>query len=145
LRNRIIVSAINNVLGNRDEFIKILSENIKTIINEDNDKKLNDIDKRLEELQKEILQLAISKVDYNKIADEIYRLRDIKQNVLSEKAERQGKSERIREMEKFLYEHDCLMKEYDDSLVRKLIEKVTVYQEKLEIEFKSGVKIEMTI
>jgi len=26
-----------------------------------------------------------------------------------------------------------------------LIEKVTVYQEKLEIEFKSGVKIEMTI
>lgn len=145
MRNRIIVSAINNVLGNRDEFIKILSENIKTIINEDNDKKLNDIDKRLEELQKEILQLAISKVDYNKIADEIYRLRDIKQNVLSEKAERQGKSERIREMEKFLYEHDCLMKEYDDSLVRKLIEKVTVYQEKLEIEFKSGVKIEMTI
>lgn len=91
------------------------------------------------------MQLAISKVDYNKIADEIYRLRDIKQNVLSEKAERQGKSERIREMEKFLYEHDCLMKEYDDSLVRKLIEKVTVYQEKLEIEFKSGVKIEMTI
>jgi len=140
-----IVSAINKVLGNRDEFITILSENIKTIINEESDKKLNDIDKRLEELQKEILQLAVSKVDYNKIADEIYRLRDIKQNVLSEKAERQGKSERIREMEKFLYEHDCLMREYDDSLARKLIEKVTVYQDKLEIEFKSGVKIEMTI
>lgn len=36
------------------------------------------------QLQKELLWLANFKVDYNQVADEIYRLRELKQNALVE-------------------------------------------------------------
>ena len=44
--------------------------------------------RELLELQKELLKLANSKKDYNSVADEIDRLRKLKQNVLVESAER---------------------------------------------------------
>ena len=33
--------------------------------------------------------------------------------------------------------------EYDEQLVRRLIGKVTVYDERFEVEFKSGVKVDV--
>ena len=35
------------------------------------------------------------------------------------------------------------MTEYDEQLVRRLIEKVTVYNERFEVEFKSGVTVDV--
>lgn len=49
-----------------------------------------EIDKKLEELQKDFLRLANSKEDYNDIADEIYRLRDERHKVLEEEAGKKG-------------------------------------------------------
>ncbi|WP_413814381.1 integrase [Clostridium cochlearium] len=46
-------------------------------------------------------------------------------------------------MEKFLNEQDGLLEEYDERLVRMLIEKVTVFDDKLTVEFKSGAEIEV--
>ena len=83
-----------------------------------------------------------SKNDYEDVADEIYRLRELKQNALVENAEREGKRQRIAEMTDFLNEQSCELEEYDEQLVRRLIEKVTVFDEKMTIEFKSGVTIE---
>jgi len=42
--------------------------------------------------------MVIVKAGYNAFTDEIYRFRKIKQNALSENAERQGKRQRIVEM-----------------------------------------------
>ena len=92
------------------------------------------------ELQKELLKLANSKKDYNSVADEIDRMRELKQNALVESAEREGLKQRIREMREFL-EQQSKVTEYDELLVRRLIEKVTVYDERFEVEFKSGTKV----
>ena len=48
-------------------------------------------------------------------------------------------------MEKFLNEQSTLLEEYDEQLVRRLIEKVTVFDNKLTVEFKSGVEIDVLI
>lgn len=56
-------------------------------------------------LQKELLKQEKSKNDYDDVADEIYRLRELKQNVLVKNAEREGKRQRIAEMTDFLKEH----------------------------------------
>jgi spore coat protein CotH len=37
------------------------------------------------------------------------------------------------------------LKEYDEQMVRRLIEKVTVFDEKMNIELKSGVEIDLYI
>ena len=113
-----------------------------TVLNEENDNTTDDIDRKLEELQQQLLIQAKSKNDYEDVADEIYRLRELKQNALVENAEREGKRQRIAEMTDFLNEQSCELEEYDEQLVRRLIEKVTVFDEKMTIEFKSGVTIE---
>ena len=140
-----VIKAINQVLGSREEFLSILQENIATVVGEEYDKNTTYIDGKLEELQQEILHLAISKADYNAVADEIHRLREMKQNVQSANAERQGKRQRIAEMEEFLSSQECRMEEYDEQLVRKLIEKITVYEDKMTIELKSSVEIDVEI
>jgi DNA invertase Pin-like site-specific DNA recombinase len=140
-----VVKAINEVIGSREEFLSILKKNISTILSEEYDKNTADIDKRLEELQQEILQLAISKSDYNIVADEIYRLREIKQNTLVENADRQGKRQRITEMEVFLSKQEYRLEEYDEQLVRKLIEKVTIFEDRMTIELKSNFEIDVSL
>lgn len=97
----------------------------------------------MEELQKELLRLANSKMDYNSVADEIDRLRELKQKALSESAEREGLKKRIAEMREFLETQTAEIPEYDELLVRRMIEKVTVYDERFEVEFKSGVKVDV--
>ena len=79
------------------------------------------------------------------MADEIYRLRELKQNALVENAEREGKSKRIAEMTDFLNKQSRELEEYDEQLVRRLIEKVTIYEAKLTVEFQSGIEIDEEI
>jgi len=42
----------------------------------------------------------------------------------------------------FLKGQPTAITEYDESLVRRLIEKVTVYEDKFTVEFKSGVTVD---
>lgn len=70
--------------------------------------------------------MANSQKDYDSIADEIYRLRELKQNSLVENAECEGLKQRIKEIQKFMENQAAGIKEYDELLVRQLIDKVTV-------------------
>ena len=137
------VEAINKLIGQKDGFLTILKENIETVISETDNNIVSEIDKKLEELQKDLLRLANSKEDYNDIADEIYRLREERHKALAEKAGKKGSKQRLEDMEKFINEQSILLEEYDEQLVRRLIEKITVYDDKLTIEFKSGVEIDI--
>jgi site-specific DNA recombinase len=60
-------------------------------------------------------------------------------------AERQGKRQRIEEMTEFLKEQTGVLQEYDEQLVRRLIEKITVFYNKLTVEFKSSVEVEIEL
>jgi DNA invertase Pin-like site-specific DNA recombinase len=140
-----VIKAINQLLANKEPFLQVLQKNIATVLNEGNENTIADIDGKLEELQKQLLQQAKSKNDYNEVADEIYRLRELKQKVMIENAEREGSRQRIDEMKEFLNEQSCELEEYDEQLVRRLIEKVTVFEEKVNIEFKSGVEVDVEI
>ena len=136
-----IVEAINIAVSGKNSFLAILKKNIETVLNEDLDESTADIDKRLEELQAELIQLANSKEAYDNIVNEIYRLRDLKQETLSRNALRQDKRDRIAEMTDFLNTQTGDITEFDDKLVRKLVEKATVYDDRLVVEFKSGLEI----
>ena len=136
-----IVEAINVAVSGKNSFLAILKKNIETVLSEDLDETTADIDKRLEELQTELIQLANSKEAYDNIVNEIYRLRDLRQETLSRNALRQDKRDRIAEMTDFLNMQTGGITEFDDKLVRKLIEKAIVYDDRLVVEFKSGLEI----
>ena len=46
-----VVKAINELLANKDPFLKVLQKNIATVFNGENDNATDDIDSKLEELQ----------------------------------------------------------------------------------------------
>lgn len=137
------MQAINLALGNRESMMATLQENIEAVIRQEDETSSEGIEAKLLELQKELLKLANSKMDYNSVADEIDRLRELKQNALVESAEREGLKQRIKEMREFLEQQSTEFTEYDELLVRRLIEKVTVYDEWFEMEFKSGTKVDV--
>jgi hypothetical protein len=140
-----IVEAINIAVSGKNSFLAILKKNIETVLSEEMDESTEDIDKRLEELQTELIQKANLKEEYNNIVNEIYRLRDLRQETLSRNALRQDKRDRIAEMTDFLNMQTGGITEFDDKLVRKLIEKATVYNDRLVVEFKSGLEIEVNL
>ena len=101
------------------------------------------IEAKLMELQKELLKLANSKQDYSSVAEEIDRLRGLKKNAPMESAEREGLKQQIKEMREFLQQQSTEFTEYGELLVQQLIEKVTVYDGRFKVEFKSGAKVDV--
>ena len=140
-----VAKAINEVFGNSSAFLPILEENMQAVIGNDVESQLAEIDGRLKELQQELLKQANAKKDYTELADEIYALREQRQNVLAAEAEQDGRRQRMEEMKALLEEQADIPLEYDEQLVRRLVEKVTVYEEELVVEFKSGLEIRVEI
>lgn len=89
------------------------------------------------------MKLANSKADFEKVGDEIYRLREEKQKLQLKSAGRDEMKKRISDMDTFLREQPTTIIEYDEQLVRRLIEKTTVYEDKFTVEFKSGVTVDV--
>ena len=96
-----VIKAINLTLGDRESMMATLQENVEAVIRQEDEISSEGIEAKLLELQKELLKLTNSKKDYNSVADEIDRLRELKQNALVESAEREGLKQRIRQMREF--------------------------------------------
>ncbi|WP_426349397.1 hypothetical protein ACPWSR_16910 [Alloiococcus sp. CFN-8] len=94
-------------------------------------------------MQKELLRLVNTKKDYNSVADEIYRLREVKKEALVQGAEMEGLKKRISELREFINSQSRYVSKYDEQVVRRFIEKVTVYNNRFEIKFKSETSIDV--
>ena len=82
-----------------------------------NSPRVTEIDERLEVLQKELLKKANAKQGFEELADEIDALREEKQDLLVEEANRAGMKQRMDELEAFLAEQTTEVTEYDEGLV----------------------------
>lgn len=67
----------------------------------------------------------------------------MKQNALIENTEREGFRQRLQEMREFLDSQSTEITGYYELLAWRLIEKVTVYEEWFEVEYKSGAKVDV--
>jgi hypothetical protein len=104
---------------------------------------VTEVDKRLEALQKELLKKANAKQGFDELADEIDALREEKQSLLLEDANRAAMQQRLDELETFLTEQQEPVTDYDEGLVRRLIERITVFDDRLDFEFKCGFETEV--
>ena len=109
------------------------------------EKPLPTYDKRLKDVQTELLKLASSKADYEDVADEIYRLSVEKQKVQLENAGRDELKKQISDTVDFLKGQPTAITVYDEPLDRRLMEKVTIFEEKFTVEFKSGATVGVNV
>ncbi|WP_310603405.1 DNA recombinase [Anaerosporobacter sp.] len=120
-----------------------MEKNIATVLGVAFDKDTAEIESQLVELQEQIVRAANRKEDYDALVNEIFRLREAKQSMQEYNADRQGKRQRIADMTAFLDEQTGEMIEYDDKLVRQLVERVEVLGDKMTVGFKSGLEVEL--
>lgn len=137
------VKAINQLLSCSDSMIQILRDNIETALADDNSGEMEKLNILLKEKQKELVKLARAKKDYTSLADEIDILRDKKQEFLVQRAETEGVKKRVTELTDFLQNTEQELMEYDESMVRKYIEQIKVYEDKFIVCFKAKVEIDI--
>ena len=137
----VVLKAINNTCTNPEPFIATLQKNIADAVKLSDSASTEEIDVKLEALQKELIKKATGKEDYNKIADEIFRLRELRNASTMAGVTRDEQIKRINDLQDFIKEQKVEVSEFDEALVRRLIEKIMVFDDYFEVEFKSGVKV----
>jgi len=138
-----VVAAVNEIYSCKDRVIPALTENVRSVIDGGTAEKIAEIDRLIKEKQTELLANERDAVKADEIGNDIITLREEKQKLLTEGALEQDRIERFEDMKKFLDEQNDFLSEYSDALTRRLIEKVTVYDEKMAVLFRSGLEIEI--
>jgi site-specific DNA recombinase len=98
---------------------------------------------RLEELQKELVKAIGDQKNYDALTDEILRLQQMKKDSEVDDHRRTETMNRIKELQDFITGQDTAITEFNEPDVRKLIQKITVYEDKFTVEFKSGISIDI--
>lgn len=95
------------------------------------------------ELQKELLQKANNKEAYDDIADQIFKLREQRQQCTVDTAARDAQIARITELQDFIKEQTTDLTEFDDTLVKHWLKQITVWEDHFTVELKSGLSIDI--
>ena len=138
-----VVAALNELLGDREGYQKQLQQNIAAVIRASATAAADGIDERLLELQQELLKRANSKKAYDEIADEIFRLRELKQQTTVDTAARDERLGRITELQDFIRNQSADLTEFDESLVKRWVQKITVWPDRYTVELKSGLSVDI--
>lgn len=143
LLKEVALKAINRLCKDSDSFIKQMQENVAKAVVNTGTLSPEGIDKRLEELQTELIEKANDKQDYDAIADEIFRLRNQKQQSQMDAEVQKENLKRVKELQDFIAAQNTAITEFDEALVRRLIDKITVFSDHFTVEFKSGVTVDI--
>lgn len=93
-----VVKAINQMLSDKSNYQAQLQLNIAAVIRASQATAIDSIDEKLMSLQQELIQKANSKEDYDEIADEIFRLRELRQKTTVDTAARDEQIKRINDL-----------------------------------------------
>lgn len=156
--NEAVMKAISEIIKNDEDFIDAFRQNVIRIIGsykEDNEP--DEYDVLIQKKQDEMLDLIGENArigvytdafdaKYRKIADEIAELKASQKEYKRRKRLAENYENRVEEMDGFLKRQSDKILEYDDDLVRRLVDNIQVVSnEMLIIHFKSGITMRQTI
>lgn len=140
-----IVTGINQDLATKDDYLTELKESVTTALADTNTGAVAEVDAEIEKLQKELIKKANEKQSYKKTIDKIDELLKKKRLLLLEDANKEGARRNLADIEVFFEEQTGEITMYDESLVRRMIENIDVYDDKITIIFKSGLDTEVAV
>lgn len=141
LLKSITTEAMNRLLDNNTTFIQQLQENLDKALTASAPQSPETIQMRLEKLQQELIQKAGNRQGYDAIADEIFQLREQKEQAEKNIHKQEELTKRIKEIQRFIKKQPVKLTAFDETLIRRLIEKITVFPDHFKIEFKSGISV----
>lgn len=139
----VVVQAINTLLGDKSTYQAQLQQNIAKVIRSAQQNTADGIDERLQRLQKELLKKANSKEAYDEIADEIFALREKRQQASMDTVQRDEQLQRITELQDFIKDQPSDLTVFDEALVKRWLRQITIWDDHCTVELKSGLKVDV--
>lgn len=149
-----IMASINSVVEDQGKFVQAFRENVIRIIgNYSTQTEPTEYDEPILRLQQNMMSLiedstksenAVDVFDqqYQIIVNEIKEMKKKKARVLKERNLAERYEQRKQDMDSYMKKVNYLKQEFDDDLVRRLLQSIKVINErKIEIQFKSGIII----
>lgn len=96
-------------------------------------------------LQQELIQKVNNKESYDEIADELFRLRELRQKTTVDTAARDEQIKRINDLQGYISQQTALLTEFNEALVRRWIKQITIWDDHITVELKSGVSIDVDV
>ena len=138
-----IVTAVNDAYARKTTVISLLKRNIEETVFDDLEARIAAVDEQLAELQKQMVDNSGDNVLVEELGFQIDDLRGNRQDILAEAAERTDLQARMNDMIAFLEEMPATVTEYSEALARRLVERITIFDEKIVVELKSGLQMEV--
>ena len=135
----VVVQTINTLLGDKSTYQTQLQQNIAKVSRSAQQNTADGIDERLQELQKELLKKANNKEAYDEIADEIFKLQEQREKCTVDTAARDAQIARINELQDF----PAHLEAFDETLVKRWLERIIVWEDHFTVELKSGLNIDI--
>lgn len=131
------------MLGDKAAYQTQLQQNIAQVIRDANKSTAEKIDEQLMTLQKELLQKANNKEAYDEIAEQIFTLREQRRQNTVDTAARDAQIARINDLQDFIKQQRTDLAEFDETLVKRWLKQITVWEYHFTVELKSGLSIDI--
>ena len=95
----------------------------------------------MRQLQQELLDRTEKRLNYDDLAEEIFRLREQQEQTTMDEAAKAEHRDRIQELWHFINSQPRGITKFDETLVRKLLKDVKVCDVFIEFWFKSGTSV----
>ena len=140
---QIVLKALNELLGAKTTYKEQLQHNLALVLRNDTSVQKDRIEERLLVLQQELMNRAAKRESYDDIAEEIYHLRELKQQTDSDETVKAIQMERIKELQDFIGQQENTLTEFDEKLVKRWVRRITVWDDHYTVELKSGLSIDV--
>ncbi len=156
--NEAVMTAINSVVDNRGDFVGAFRENVIQVIGSYSTKNVpTEYDEQIKKLQGEMLTLIEENAkmgsitedfdeQYQRIAEQTKELKQKKLDRIRDQKRAANFQQRVSDMDTCINKVSCAVHEFDDDLVRRLLQGIKVINEDtLEVQFKSGIVMKQRI
>lgn len=149
--HRAVLHTINQVLENKGDFVQTFRKNVVTaLIHGTEDSEYAEEKKKLQKTMAELIQQQAQQngdeTAFEERCQEITAQIEALEMKQIKAAVRGENNKRMEEIEGFLGKTKCVLTDYDDKLVRQLIQNINVVSaRKIEVVFKSGITVEASL
>lgn len=95
------------------------------------------------ELQQELIKKANIKEAYDEIAEQIFGLREKRQQASIDTVQRDEQISRITVLQDFIKAQTADLTEFDEALVKRWLKQITVWEDHCTVELKSGLSVDI--
>lgn len=129
------------MIGDSGEYLQILQDYLEEALTVGKSANILKIDEQLRKLQQELTIRTENHQGYDDIAEEIFSLKEQREQLMMDETTRSDYKERINDLKKFIATSDHSITEYDETLAKHLFSKITIFDDHIVFELKSGVAV----